>query len=271
MRHALLTLALLSVVGPVLADSVTDATLKKEALLRGYTTSEAERRFEEYQRNPQAHVDALNKGIGNLVSNMYQRQAAKQAATSKLWNEMWDAIKFGKDYPVYSASEGAELRKMLEVQLTRDDGGEVMATRRLVEYALHIRPYAEFIFPEPDYAYAVSKLHAQAYGEPFDAWSSNTLARLYLLGLGVPKDESEALSLVTRCGHALGLPSRAKSRVDDARCAMTRVRILEEGWGVQKDPKAAASYLDISMERFSTRENPVQPFTREKFESMIGR
>lgn len=269
MRHSLPFVALLTLAGSVLADSAGDAVLKKEALLRGYTTSEAERRFEEYQRNPQAHVDALNKGIGNLVSNMYQRQAAKAAATNALWGEMWNAIKFGKDYPVYSAGEGAELKRMLEVQLTRNDGGEVMAARRLVEYALHIRPYAEFLFPQPDYAYAVGKLHANAYGNPYDPWSANMLARLYLLGLGVPKDEAEAMKLVTRCGHALGLDK--KTVQDDARCALTRVRMLEEGWGVEKNPKKAAEYLDVSMERYAVHGSKLESFTREAFERAVGR
>lgn len=267
MRHPLLLVALLAVSGPAAADAL-DNVLKKEALLRGYTTAEAERRYEEYQRNPQAHVEALNKGLGNLVNNMYQRQAAKQAATSRLWDEMWDAIKFGKDYPVYSAGEGAELKRMLEVQATRTDGGEVLAKRRLVEYAMHIRPYAEFIFPQPDYAYAAAQLRGPAYDAKGDAWSANTLAKLYLLGLGVPKDEGEALALVTRYGHAVGL--NKKTIDDDVRCALTRVRMMEEGWGMQKNPQAAAEYLEVTMGRYASHSG-VRGLTREALEQRVGR
>lgn len=267
MRHALLALALLAVTGNVAADAL-DNTLKKEALLRGYTTVEAERRYDEYRRNPQAHVDALGKGVGNLVNNMYQRQAARDAATGRIWDEMWSAVQAGKDYPVYTPAEGAELKRMLDVQMKRTDGGAVTASRRLVEYALHIRPYAEFIFPQQDYAYAAAQLRQHAYGKNGDAWSANMLAKLYLLGLGVPKDEGEAMALVTRYGHAVGLDK--KTLDDDARCAMTRVRMLEEGWGVQKDAKKAEEYLQMTMERYAAH-GGARGLDREAFERRLGR
>lgn len=268
MRRHLPALLLLACAGPAGADALLDNTLKKEALLRGYTTVEAERRYEEYRRNPQAHVDSFNKGIGNLVNNMYQRQAARDAATGRVWDEMWSAVQAGKDYPVYSRAEGAELKRMLDTQLTRSDGGEVLARRRLIEYALHVRPHAEFIFPQPDYVYAATQLRQRTYSREGDAWSANNLAKLYLLGLGVPKDEGEALRLVTRHGHAVG--TDRKTIDDDVRCALTRVRMLEEGWGVQKNPKQAAEYLEMTLGRYAAHSG-VRGLDREALERRVGR
>lgn len=248
-----------------LADALGNQ-LKKEALLRGYTTAEAERRYEAYQRDPQAHITALNKGLGNLVNNIYQRQAAQAAATKQLWDEMWEAIRRGQDYPIHSAAEGAELRRMLDVQATRTDGGEQLARRRLVEYALHVRPGSEHLFLQPDAAYAAAQLRGPAFDQ--DAWSANLLAKLYLLGLGVPKDEAEALRLVTRFGNRLGVVKKAMD--DDARCALTRVRMLEEGWGTQQDSAAAASYLEATLNRYAAHAK-LQGLTRDALEQRLGR
>jgi hypothetical protein len=228
------------------ADAEGDRMLK-ESLLRQYTSSEADRRFDEYQRNPDAATKALGSGLSNLVSRMYQRELQRQAVAEQeadIWNTYWFAIDSGKEVTVSNENERRILIEMLE---TNSKKGYWRASQRLVEYALWLHPDGPTIFPgQPRDDEAALILRRKAYwrDDKRELWAVNMLAKLYLVGRGVEKDEEEALRLFNWCANDKGENRIARSDEEDqvtirTRCSFNAARMVEKGWGVDADPAKA--------------------------------
>lgn len=233
------------------ADRAGDLMLQ-EALLRQYSTAEAEQRYEAYRKNPDAATQALGSGMSNLVGRMYQRsqeRVAAAAAVQETRDRFWQAVLDGKDIYIRNADDRRLLVQLLE---GKSNEGYWPATQRLVEYALWLRPGSEAVFEQPMEPQAAYLLRRAAYGTEghYEYWASGLLAKLYLVGRGVPRDEEEALRLFTYCAQGVGLvpaSETASGGLEDtpairARCGFNAARIWEKGWGVDPD-KAKAEKL----------------------------
>lgn len=233
------------------ADRAGDLMLQ-EALLRQYSTAEAEQRYEAYRKNPDAATQALGSGMSNLVGRMYQRSQERVAAANAVQetrDRFWQAVLDGKDIYLRNADDRRLLVQLLE---GKSNEGYWPATQRLVEYALWLRPGSEAVFEQPMEPQAAYLLRRAAYGTEgnYEYWASGMLAKLYLVGRGVPRDEEEALRLFTLCAMGVGLvqaSETARGGLEDtpairARCGFNAARIWEKGWGVDAD-KAKADKL----------------------------
>lgn len=232
------------------ADRAGDLMLQ-EALLRQYSTAEAEQRYEAYRKNPDAATQALGSGMSNLVGRMYQRsqeRVAAAAAVQETRDRFWQAVLDGKDIQLRNGDDRRLLVQLLE---GKSNEGYWPATQRLVEYALWLRPGSEAVFEQPMEPQAAYLLRRAAYGTEgnYEYWASGLLAKLYLVGRGVPRDEEEALRLFTYCAQGVGQvqASGARGGLEDApairaRCGFNAARIWEKGWGVDAD-KAKADKL----------------------------
>lgn len=229
------------------ADRAGDLMLQ-EALLRQYSTAEAEQRYEAYRKNPDAATQALGSGMSNLVGRMYQRGQERVAAANAVQEtreRFWQAVLDGKDIHIRNADDRRLLVQLLE---GKSNEGYWPATQRLVEYALWLRPESEAVFEQPMEPQAAYLLRRAAYGSEgnYEYWASGMLAKLYLVGRGVPRDEEEALRLFTLCAQGVGQiqSSGARGGLEDkaairARCGFNAARIWEKGWGVDADPAQA--------------------------------
>ena len=229
------------------ADRAGDLMLQ-EALLRQYSTAEAEQRYEAYRKNPDAATQALGSGMSNLVGRMYQRsqeRVAAAAAVQETRDRFWQAVLDGKDIQLRNGDDRRLLVQLLE---GKSNEGYWPATQRLVEYALWLRPGSEAVFEQPMEPQAAYLLRRAAYGTEghYEYWASGLLAKLYLVGRGVPRDEEEALRLFTRCAEGIGQLSSSglQGGLEDrpairARCGFNAARIWEKGWGVDPDKEKA--------------------------------
>lgn len=232
------------------ADRAGDLLLQ-EALLRQYSTAEAEQRYEAYRKNPDAATQALGGGMSNLVGRMYQRsqeRVAAAAAVEETRARFWQAVLDGKDIYLRNADDRRLLVQLLE---GKSNEGYWPATQRLVEYALWLRPGSEAVFAQPMEPQAAYLLRRAAYGTEghYEYWATGLLAKLYLVGRGVPRDEEEALRLFTLCAQGVGQVQQqdALGGLEDkpairARCGFNAARMWEKGWGVDAD-KAKADKL----------------------------
>lgn len=229
------------------ADRAGDLMLQ-EALLRQYSTAEAEQRYEAYRKNPDAATQALGSGMSNLVGRMYQRSQERVAAANaeqETRELFWQAVLAGKDIRLSSANERRTLIQVLE---GKSNEGYWPATQRLVEYALWLRPGSDAVFEQPMEPQAAYLLRRATYGTEghYEYWATGMLAKLYLVGRGVPRDEEEALRLFTLCAHGVGQVQYEDARggLEDkpairARCGFNAARIWEKGWGVDADKSKA--------------------------------
>jgi TPR repeat protein len=141
----------------------------------------------------------------------------------------------------------------------------IAARRRMVEFALHQRRHAQHFFPSPNPARAAAILRRNAYSaQHFYPWSAMTLAKLYLTGRGVPRDEGEALRLVSLCETARPGKFSKPQMIpgDTVACLLLKARMHRSGWGAPPDDAAAgrveraaeAAYASATGRRLSAAE-----------------
>lgn len=213
MRHLIPLSLFMLLASAAHADRAGDLMLQ-EALLRQYSTAEAEQRYEAYRKNPDAATQALGSGMSNLVGRMYQRsqeRVAAAAAVEETRERFWQAVLAGKDIHIRNADDRRLLVQLLE---GKSNEGYWPATQRLVEYALWLRPGSEAVFDKPMEPQAAYLLRRAAYGTErhYEYWASGLLAKLYLVGRGVPRDEEEALRLFTLCAQGVGQVQESDAR-----------------------------------------------------------
>ncbi len=211
------------------ADQIT-----REALLRGYTTQDAERRYRDLQ-NRQVTAStpgakAMASSLGALAANMEKRLKE----SNDRFDRFYALMESGLDVPMEVQSDLDTVNKMFE-QVVDTDDYNMAVRRRLVEYALHQRQLSSRVFPTRNPARAAQVLRRNAY-EPsqFYPWSAHMLAKLYLTGVGVPRDESEAFYLLSQCITKPGNfvdAVRWSIPADKLSCNLTLAQALRFGWG----------------------------------------
>lgn len=259
MRPLLLSISLL-LLSPYCANAVDDIELQR-SLLRQYNTAEAERRYEAYKSNPNAAVDALNSGLSNLVNRMYQRGMAEARENARIEDRRFHynhVINFRQPIEVNSQEDAQIL--VDELWKKSSINNEWFATKLLVEYALWIAPDAERVFPEPDPALAAAILRDKVFNpdpNERESWAANELAKLYLTGDGVPRDELAAFQLLSRCaesspaGALYGGTKRTEDpSIAETRCLLNLASLYEHGWGVDADTKKAETLREQARQRF---------------------
>lgn len=258
MRRLIVLFIPLLLVPAVQADRAGDQMLQ-EALLRQYSTAEAEQRYEAHRKNPDAATQALGSGMSNLVGRMYQRsqeRVAAAAAEEETRALFWQAVLDGKNIQINTADERSLLVSMLE---EKSNEGYWPATQRLVEYALWLRPGSEAIFNQPMEPQAAYLLRRATYGinGNYENWATGMLAKLYLVGRGVPRDEEEALRLFSLCASGAGHIQDAKGGLEDelairTGCAFNAARMVEKGWGVDPDKTRADQMREEATTYYNT-------------------
>ena len=244
-RHITSTLAiaglLLAWAGGAQAAATRDE-ITREALLRGYTTADAEARYKASQNRsitastPAAH--ALASGLGALAANAQRRMDEDSRNNER----MWLLLEADLDVPMETRGELEALQNLLEAHVDPEDYN-IAARRRMVEFALHQRRHAQHFFSSPNPARAAEILRRNAYSaQHFYPWSAMTLAKLYLVGRGVPRDEGEALRLVSLCETAKpgNFPKKQAIPGDIVACLLLKARMHRNGWGEPPDEAAAS-------------------------------
>lgn len=228
------------------ADRAADEASRKEALLRQYSTSEAEARFEEYRRNPDAATQALGSGLSNLANRMYQRgmerQRAEEAAKEERRN-LLRAIQAGKQLVPTNAEERDLLLSVLE-----ENWDDPAASRLRAELMLGLRPTSSRVYGNRNMdaeAAALLRAHVYSTRKP-EGWAVNLLAKLYLTGRGVPRDEGEAWRLLALCAAGEANHPTEADGVVRARCKLTQAAMTENGWGVDADAKRATALREAA-------------------------
>ncbi len=163
-------------------------------------------------------------------------------ANNERFDRFYAVMEAGLDVPMQIQSDLDTVRKMFADVVDADDYN-IAVRRRLVEYALHQRQRADKVFSSPDPARAAQVLRRNAY-EPsqFYPWSAHMLAKLYLTGNGVPRDEGEAFYLLSMCGNS---PARFVETVrwsipaDRLACYLTLAQALRFGWGTSRNTERA--------------------------------
>lgn len=260
MRPLLLLIGIL-LFSPFCANAGDDIELQR-ALLRRHNTAEAERRYEAYKSNPNAAVDALNSGLSNLANRMYQRGMAEARENARLEDRRFHynhVVNFKQPIDINSREDAQILLDVLWKK--SDTKNEWFATKLLVEYALWIAPNAEQVFPEPDPALAAAILRDKVFNpnpKKRESWAANQLAKLYLTGDGVPRDEQAAFQLLIRCaesspaGELFGDTKRTEDpRVAETRCRLNLANMYEHGWGIDVDAKKAEALREEARQRFN--------------------
>ena len=260
MRPILLSISLL-LLSPFGANATDDIELQR-ALLRRHTTAEAERRYEAYKSNPDAAVDALNSGLSNLANRMYQRGMAEARESARIEDRRFHynhVIDFRQPIDINSREDAQILLDVLWKK--SDTNNEWFATKLLVEYALWIAPDAERVFPEPDPALAAAILRDKVFNpnpKNRQSWAANQLAKLYLMGDGVPRDELAAFQLLSRCaesspaGALYGHTTRTEDpSIAETRCLLNLANMYEYGWGIDADAKKAEALREEARQRFT--------------------
>jgi hypothetical protein len=222
--------------------------LLREALLRGYTTQEAERRYVATRREnagvvAPAQAGGVGAALGNLggaLAGMAARNQERADAERGLYNAMNAAVEKRQNYPLDTVLDAQTMKRVLE---KRAADGDKWAQRQLIEYMLHQRPYAKFFFDQPDYTAAAALLRPFAYGgTQREVWALLTLAKLYIAGKGVPQDEGEAIGLVQSCATPNNTP-RGPDAADILSCRVLLVNMHRNGWGFAADEKAAEAAM----------------------------
>ena len=222
--------------------AATRDEITREALLRGYTTADAEARYKASQNRaitastPAAH--ALASGLGALAANAQRRMDEESRNNER----MWLLLEADLDVPMETRGELDALKTLLEANVDPEDYN-IAARRRMVEFALHQRRHSQHFFSSPNPARAAEILRRNAYSaKHFYPWSAMTLAKLYLTGRGVPRDEDEALRLVSLCETAKPGNFTKKQAIpgDIVACLLLKARMHRNGWGAPPNEAAAA-------------------------------
>lgn len=238
-RHIPAWLALVAcvVAGHVHAAATADE-LTRQALLRGYTTAEAQRRYDELRNSgasaSTAPGQAAAAGLGALAANIQRRQNEQNAADERIWTY----LDRGLDVPLETRGDADALNKLLR-RNAEDADYNIAARRRIVEYALHQRAHSKQFFEQRDPGYAAAMLRRNAYADlDFDPWSALMLAKLYLGGVGVPQDEGEALYLVELCQQRV-LQLFKNTLSGTMGCHVLRAQMQRNGWSGPADEAAS--------------------------------
>ncbi len=250
-RQALAACALSALGGLGLQTSQAAATgdqILREALLRGYTTQEAERRYVATRREsagavPPAQAGGVGASLGNLgnaLGAMAARNQERANAERGLYLAMDAAVEKRLEYPLGTVRDAETMKRVLESRSAQDDK---WAQRRMVEYMLHQRPYAEYFYEKPDYAQAVTWLRPFAYGGfQRETWALLSMAKLYIAGKGVPQDEGEAMRLAETCS-APEFVRMGPEAADIIGCRVLLVNMHRNGWGFPANEKAAEAAM----------------------------
>jgi hypothetical protein len=245
---------------------------RKQALLRAYNTADAERRYAEFIRNPQAHVTATNTALGNLVGTLAARAQQQMDESNRIYYAMYDAVALDLEYPLKTTADVEAMKEMLLLNAKVDEQGyRYFARKRLIEYALQLRPRSEYFFKGINYEYAATELRKNAYfgGEDdgdwdFYPWSAFMLGKLYLTGNGVPLDEGEAYRLIDRCIMERSLKKDYDESPDKIRCLLTRAQMFKNGWGVLRDNELYERDVQYAIELYNN--TTPAPWTGDKNE-----
>jgi hypothetical protein len=250
-RQVLLAVTLcligLTAAAPSSAAATADDLLR-EALLRGYTRQEAEARYAATRREKAglvapAQAGGVGAALGNLggaLAGMAARNQARADAERGLYNAMAAAVESRQEYPLDTVLDAETMKRVL---LARSERGDKWAQRRLIEYMLHQRQHATAFYAEPDYATAATWLRPFAYGgSQREVWAVLTLAKLYIVGKGVPQDEGEAISLAQSCAIVDRTPQGPEAG-DVIGCRVLLVNMHRHGWGFAADEKAAEAAM----------------------------
>lgn len=251
--HALLLAALLAPAAH--ADRIADEASRQEALLRRYSTSEAEERMDAQRANPDAATQALGAGMNNLMNRMYRRAMAQQPdrrrlTEAELRDSYWRAIQNGEDIIPREDRETGILFQLLH---NKHYAGEWQATQRLVELQLGMRPGAEVLGPgRTGPEHATANLFAVTSGyDKLQGWALNLLGKLYLAGVGVPRDESEAYRLFRYCAESAPIPNTEDITTIRTRCRFNLATMIEQGWAVDANPAQAKALREYAVKTYN--------------------
>lgn len=238
------TASLMFVALPATAAATRDE-ITREALLRGYTRQDAERRYNETRSltdgasKPMGH--ALASGIGALAANAQRRIDESNALDDRIWF----ALENDLDFPLKTQGELDALKALLKAN-TEGTGNDynIHARRRQAEFALYLRPQSDQVFPQrnPTEAARLTRMNAYSKKE-FHPWSALTLAKLYLTGRGVPQDEGEARYLIDLCVNKVGPQAFKNTLADELGCHVLDAQMHRNGWGGPVDEDAARATL----------------------------
>lgn len=232
---------LLGAAGAARAAATADE-IKREALLRGYTTAEAEARYKaSLNRSITASTpvaNALTSSLGVLAANAQKRIDDDRRNSER----MWALLEADLDVAVETRADQEALKDLLDAHVDPEQYN-IAARRRMVEFALHQRRYAQHFFPTANPVRAAEILRRNAYSaRHFYPWSAMTLAKLHLTGRGVPRDEGEALRLVSLCETARpgNFPVKQSIPGDIVACLLLKARMHRNGWAEAPNEAAAA-------------------------------
>lgn len=221
---------------PVWAAATADE-ITREALLRGYTRQEAERRYKESKSLTEGASKpvgaALASGLSGLAANAQRRMDESNALDDRLWF----AVENGLDFQLKNQGELDAMKSLLKYNVEGSGKNyNFYARRRQVEYALHLRPQSEHFFPNRHYAEAARLARMNAYARAdFHPYAALTLAKLYLTGRGVPQDEGEARYLIDLCNKYAPQDFRP-NLVDRLGCIVMDAQMHRQGWGGPVNP-----------------------------------
>lgn len=254
----LLTAGSLAPALPAYADTLENQ-IRKESLLRRYSSSEAASRYDNYRRDNDAAQKALGAGLTNLTGRLFQRsqEAIKEAERNRdQWEDMWFKVDIGKKQVVVrNAKEGRLMAEMLQTNHLHS----WRAAKLLAEHALWLHDDSPLVFAQPQEAEVAAMLRRKAYGlETRQVWAINMLGKMYLAGMGVPRDEEEALRIFTECATADTDPSfRGNNNSAEnvgtvhAQCLLNAASIYENGWGVLPNPQKAAELRNQAADAYN--------------------
>lgn len=227
----------------------------RESLLRRYTTGEAQRRYDARQLSTPTPA----AGAVGALGNMFGRMAAQQQERTQLINTV--NLYLRRDAELDLSDE--RIASAVKHVLARDDDGEVyewFARKRIVEYELHQRPGSEVMFKQPNPRSAAERLRTPAYAGATDGYQPRAammLARLYLIGYGVPRDPTEALDLLEGCAEVgrfnAGRPKQPGvtpkfSDPDFVACHVTLARLHRSALGTEGNTKLADEHMNRARE-----------------------
>lgn len=208
------------------------------------------------RRNPDAANQALGAGMNNLMNRMYRRAMAQQPdrrrlTDAELRDAYWRAIQNGEDI---IPREDREIGILFQLLHTKHYAGEWQATQRLVELELGMRPGgAEALGPgRTGPEIATARLFDVTSGyEKLQGWALNLLGKLYLTGVGVPRDEAEAYRLFRNCAESAPIPNTEDITTIRTRCRLNLATMMEQGWAVDANPANAKALREYAVKTYN--------------------
>jgi len=238
---------LLGVIGTLLVMAATAAVANerdastRQALLRMYTTAEAQARYDAMQRSTQPNQAgvAMAAGVSGLAAAAQKRLEAARTQDDAMFN----VVEAGLDYPIKTVGDRDAMREMLD----RNAFGKsynFSTRRRLVELALHARRYGPQMFERRDPVYAARLLRMNAYdNEGYGPWSALTLAKLYLADAQIPRDETEAARLLEQCAQGKSTQLIGDHTPDVIGCHLLLSDMYRNGWSFERSAENAEASL----------------------------